>query len=292
MSVDASGAAIAADTISDSMPGDSASGVRPTIPRGREAEANSIVSKYAAFGFGGGVIPFPLMDVVAVSGIQIKMLSDLAKLYEVEFVDNWGKSLLSSLAGGATPHVLAFGTVGSLVKAVPVLGSVVGFAVMPILSAASTYAVGKVFVQHFESGGTFLDFDVPSARAQFDEQFTAARSVYKRLWSKVKKVKLKGGETPDQPNLETVAVQEEAAQPEPSLHKQSVPVEFDGNGEVTQAPKIVSAPTSRARKPAEPSAETADLLMTADETPGDRLGEIIPPIRRRPQRRKSAKSSV
>lgn len=149
-----------------------------TINKSRIDEANSIVTKYSAFAFGGGVIPFPLMDVVAVSGIQLKMLGDLAKNYEIEFLENWGKSAISAVIGGAGPHALAAGIVGSLVKAIPVFGSTIGFATMPMLSAAATYAVGKVFIQHFESGGTFIDFDVASARVLFREQFTLAKKMF------------------------------------------------------------------------------------------------------------------
>lgn len=148
------------------------------INKSRIDEANSIVTKYSAFAFGGGVIPFPLMDVVAVSGIQLKMLGDLAKTYEVEFLENWGKSAISAVIGGAGPHALAAGVVGSLVKAIPVFGSTIGFATMPMLSAAATYAVGKVFIQHFESGGTFIDFDVASARVLFREQFAIAKKMF------------------------------------------------------------------------------------------------------------------
>jgi len=148
------------------------------INKSRIDEANSIVTKYSAFAFGGGVIPFPLMDVVAVSGIQLKMLGDLAKTYEIEFLENWGKSAISAVIGGAGPHALAVGVVGSLIKAIPVFGSTIGFATMPMLSAAATYAVGKVFIQHFESGGTFIDFDVASARVLFREQFAIAKKMF------------------------------------------------------------------------------------------------------------------
>ena len=35
---------------------------------------------------------------------------------------------------------------------------------MPVLSAGATYAIGKAFIQHFESGGTLLDFNPPDYR--------------------------------------------------------------------------------------------------------------------------------
>jgi hypothetical protein len=38
---------------------------------------------------------------------------------------------------------------------------------MSIIGGASTYALGKVFIQHFESGGTFLDFDPEKVKEHF-----------------------------------------------------------------------------------------------------------------------------
>ena len=52
----------------------------------------------------------------------------------------------------------------SVLKAVPILGTIVGGFVMPVLSAGATYAIGKAFIQHFASGGTLLDFNPPDYR--------------------------------------------------------------------------------------------------------------------------------
>jgi hypothetical protein len=35
---------------------------------------------------------------------------------------------------------------------------------MPAFSACATYVIGKVFIQHFASGGTLLDFNPPDYR--------------------------------------------------------------------------------------------------------------------------------
>ena len=44
-------------------------------------------------------------------------------------------------------------------------------AAMPAVNGAFSYAVGRVFIRHFESGGTFLDFDADKVRGYFNEQF-------------------------------------------------------------------------------------------------------------------------
>ena len=48
---------------------------------------------------------------------------------------------------------------------------------MPVFAGASTYAIGKVFIQHFESGGTFLDFEPAKVRAYFSQQFDKGRDL-------------------------------------------------------------------------------------------------------------------
>ena len=40
-----------------------------------------------------------------------------------------------------------------------------------MLTGASTYAVGRVFIQHFESGGTFLTLDPDKVKAHYRAEF-------------------------------------------------------------------------------------------------------------------------
>ena len=60
-------------------------------------EAEAIVKKYMNWSFVGGLIPIPLADVAAVSGVQMKMLYDLAKLYDVPFKAHAAQSAVGSL---------------------------------------------------------------------------------------------------------------------------------------------------------------------------------------------------
>ena len=52
----------------------------------------------------------------------------------------------------------------SMLKFVPIIGTITAGFVMPVLSAGATYAIGKAFIQHFASGGTLLDFNAPDYR--------------------------------------------------------------------------------------------------------------------------------
>jgi uncharacterized protein (DUF697 family) len=67
----------------------------------------------------------------------------------------------------------------SLIKGLPGFGSVIGALTMPVVSAGATWVIGKVFIQHFASGGTLLDFNPPDYREFIKiqrEKFAARRS--------------------------------------------------------------------------------------------------------------------
>jgi uncharacterized protein (DUF697 family) len=98
-----------------------------------------------------------------VGGLQIQMLRRISQIYDVAFSDNRGKAVIASLAGSMIPTTSGIGA-ASLLKAVPVLGTIASGFVMPVLSAGATYAIGKAFIQHFASGGTLLDFNPPDYR--------------------------------------------------------------------------------------------------------------------------------
>jgi uncharacterized protein (DUF697 family) len=51
-----------------------------------------------------------------------------------------------------------------MLKSIPILGTIASGLVMPALAAGATFAIGKAFIQHFESGGTLLDFNPPDYR--------------------------------------------------------------------------------------------------------------------------------
>ena len=137
----------------------------------RALKASGIVKNYVLGTAAAGFIPVPLADMTVITLVQLKMLHSLANLYEVKFTKDLGKSLLASLTGGLAATGIGKGTLVSVLKGVPLLGTVAGAAPMPLVAGASSYAVGQIFIQHFESGGTFLDFDPDKVKAYFAEQF-------------------------------------------------------------------------------------------------------------------------
>lgn len=142
-----------------------------------DLNAKAIVKRYMLWSMGAGAIPIPVIDLATITGVQLKMLAELAREYGVPFREDRGKAVISALIGGVGSGALAYGLVGSMLKAVPLFGSLLGVASVPVTAGAATYALGNVFLQHFASGGTFLDFDPARVRAHFAEQVEEGKRV-------------------------------------------------------------------------------------------------------------------
>lgn len=124
-----------------------------------------------------GLIPIPLADFAGLTLVQLNLLRKIAKSYNVRFFNDTVKNILSSLVGGAVPTAVAAPLGISIAKTVPAAGMAAGVVTMPILAGASTYAIGKVFIQHFASGGTFLTFDPEQVKAFYEEMFKEGKEV-------------------------------------------------------------------------------------------------------------------
>jgi uncharacterized protein (DUF697 family) len=117
-----------------------------------EETADRIIRHHVYVSMGAGLIPLPLLDFAALTGIQVSMLKKLAGEYGVTFSKDKVKNSLLSLFGGIFPTAHAGLVAGSLSKLIPATGQIVGVTAMPILSGATTYAVGKLFAHHFAWG--------------------------------------------------------------------------------------------------------------------------------------------
>lgn len=141
----------------------------------KETGAMEIVKRNALYSAGVGIFPMPVVNVAGVAALQIKMLRELAAHYDVPFREDRVKSIVSALLGGVVSARLGYGLAGTI-SALPLVGPIVGIATLPFFAGAATWAIGKVFIQHFASGGTFLDFDPDKVRGYFKEQYGKAKS--------------------------------------------------------------------------------------------------------------------
>lgn len=140
----------------------------------KESQARKIVNKYMWLSMGVSLIPVPVLDLAGVTALQLRMLQLLSQNYDVPFSKDASKKIVSALLGSIVPASLT-SSIWSAAKFVPVLWPIAGLS-MPAFAGAATYAIGKVFIQHFESGGTFLDFDAAKVQEYFRQEFDRGRS--------------------------------------------------------------------------------------------------------------------
>jgi uncharacterized protein (DUF697 family) len=149
-------------------------------PNARIDTANGVMKNYVIISMGAGLVPIPIFDVVALTGIQLKMLHSLTKVYNIEFSENVGKSLIASLLGGILPTTAGI-SLASAAKIIPFSGLAIGMVSTAVFGGAVSYAVGKVFIQHFETGGTLLTFDPMAMREYFAKEFEEGKQVVKNF---------------------------------------------------------------------------------------------------------------
>ncbi|MHA7063610.1 YcjF family protein [Azospirillum argentinense] len=152
----------------------------PAAPVSTEAQAAEIIRKHVLLSAAAGVIPLNFVDTAALAVVQLRLLKELSELHGVDFRGDIGRSAVGTLFATVAPTALGGSLLGSMafnmaLRSVPVIGTVTRLATQPAFNSAFTYALGKVFQQHFASGGTFLTFQPEKVKTYFREKFEEAR---------------------------------------------------------------------------------------------------------------------
>jgi len=153
----------------------------------KRAISNHIVSMHLYWVAGAGLIPLPLSDVAAITAIQLDMLKQVASTYEVDYEEGQGKLWISAFVQNA---LISTGT--EVFKIVPVVGGLLKRIAIASLAAATTYAVGHVFIYHFEKGGTFKDFKVEHYIDFFKEQLAKGSTLLEEWGKGTMELRLRG----------------------------------------------------------------------------------------------------
>ena len=102
----------------------------------------------------------PGADVLGVSALQADLVEELANEYGLKISPGWGKHVAIILAG-SMGIALGARIVFSSLKVLPVVGSALGGGTSAIASAATTYTLGHILMEHFEKGGTLDEVMLP-----------------------------------------------------------------------------------------------------------------------------------
>lgn len=134
----------------------------PLVAR-RRSLARRIVDRHATYSAVGGIIPVPIANVAGVTAVIVRMVKVLSDLYGVPFERDRARAIVIGLMGGAMPTGLAAVTASTLFYIVP--GSnLIGLAVSSATAIACTRGIGRIFIEHFESGATLNDISAVESR--------------------------------------------------------------------------------------------------------------------------------
>jgi uncharacterized protein (DUF697 family) len=144
-------------------------------------EADRVIQSHVLWAMGAGLIPFPLFDIAAVTGVQMDMLNQLARIYKVDYTAEMGKTFAGALTGSLFARIGA-----SMIKVIPGIGTVIGGLSMSVMSGASTFAVGNVARSYFASGVSLNDVDLDTARRQYETEYERGKREAKDLEARAK----------------------------------------------------------------------------------------------------------
>lgn len=162
----------------------------------KSKHADTVIRNHVIWSMGASfLIPIPIADVFAVSALQLDMIRQLSRVYDIDFAESQGKAIITSL----TSSTLARAGARSLVKLVPGIGTLIGGVTVSIFNGASTYALGEVFKRHFDSGGTILDFDTERLRKLYKEKFEKGKKVAQEWKAEEDQAKSEGSTTATEP---------------------------------------------------------------------------------------------
>jgi len=146
-----------------------------------------IIRKYTYYTTAAGLVPIPVADLLLISGLQVKMIHDMSIEYDVPFKKNTVKSIIGALLGYIVPQSMTRTVLGSALKTIPGIGTILGVISMPIFTGGATWTLGQIFYSHFEKGGTLEDFVAEDYKEEVIEKFEEGKKVAKKVKEDVKK---------------------------------------------------------------------------------------------------------
>ncbi|GEM_PF-908223 len=168
----------------------------------KEEQAKGVMFKYMWGNAVVGLFPIPVLDIFTVGGVQLVMLKKISAIYDVEFRHDIVKPLVGAFVGAVGYDLLGRGICMGLIRFIPPFGLIAGALSFPVLAAASTYAVAKVFIQHFEAGGTLLDLEPSKMKKYFESYYKEGLEVAVKLGEKPQDEKNAGAPKPGEGSQE------------------------------------------------------------------------------------------
>jgi uncharacterized protein (DUF697 family) len=133
---------------------------------------------YSTLAATAGAVPIPFVDLVVISGIQSRMVYDLARLYgqpltAQRFLEIAGTLGLGMIARQASREVI---------KLIPFFGTVLGSVAGGALAGASTFALGQAFCFYYRAVHQGHAPRPDELRHYYQQQLAQAQEVWSRMF--------------------------------------------------------------------------------------------------------------
>ena len=141
--------------------------------------ASELISSATRWSAAASMVPVPYVDLLALGTVQGKLIYNICELYEQPYTKELVNGTVSVLLGTLLPVSATRVAIGSFAKLIPGYGSAVGTLSLAVFGSAATYALGRVFVRHFENGGSLINFSVDSIKEDLKREFVKATAKLK-----------------------------------------------------------------------------------------------------------------
>jgi uncharacterized protein (DUF697 family) len=141
-----------------------------TKPVTREDVVANTINSNSTWAAVTSLIPVHGLDLAALAAVQANMIIDISSLYGQKLSNYAVKGVISTLLGTLATQYGAKLVTQSLTKWIPFAGFL-SVSSMAAFGYASTYAIGKVFANHYAKGGTFDNFDANAASDELKANF-------------------------------------------------------------------------------------------------------------------------
>ncbi len=133
-----------------------------TQPRdpSRLARGRALTHEHVLLSGATALIPDPILCTTALTGVHVRLVDELSRLYRVPFAPKAGRALLIGAGAGLlTQGLLSQPFARRIIAAYAPVLIPLWFAGGAILAGTFTHLLGEALIRHYESGGTFADFD-------------------------------------------------------------------------------------------------------------------------------------
>ena len=146
----------------------------------RNLLAKQTVKTWSSWAAAAGLVPMPALDLAAIAAVQVKMVYELCKIYDVPYKEERVQSVVTGVATSSVIVLLSGQVSGAVLRFIPYVGPILSTLIQPTLAFASTYALGQVFIKQFESGQSLGSITVESVRDSYNKQFEKAKQLFKK----------------------------------------------------------------------------------------------------------------